>query len=94
MPKKIKTLKQKMRSDQRQHQIKASISIPPQDKVEQDHMKIAFDFKPQVEKVKPSTDHAVTPNEYKYLSRDLMKTVLFTFSIIIAELLIKKLAIF
>ncbi len=91
MPKKIKTLKQKIRSDQRQHQIKASVSVPPQDKVEQDHMKIAFDFKPQVEKVKPTTDHAIALNEYKYLSRDLMKTAVFTFAIIIAELLIKQL---
>ncbi len=85
MPKKIKTLKQKMRSDQRQHQIKEPNSAQLQEG------RISFDFASSGEKTKAKPNHAIAINEYKYLSTDLMKTVILTSSIIIVELLVKQL---
>ncbi len=89
MPKKIKTLKQKIRSDQRQSRSKAPDPVDQQGHdIEQNHMKIAFDFKAPTEKLK-SVEHAIVLSEYKYLSKDLIKTALFTTAIVFIELLVR-----
>jgi hypothetical protein len=78
MPKKKKTLKQKIQSDQRQREPSnaQSYSLP----TPATHV---------LEKtVKPVRTHVIT-TDYSYLSRDLSKTAILTGLIIIGELLIR-----
>jgi hypothetical protein len=81
MAKKQKTLRQKMRSDQRQHPTKAKEIAPLES---QAHSVLA----PQLH-IPSTQNNKIIVNEYSYLSKDLIKTLLLTASIVIAELILR-----
>jgi hypothetical protein len=86
MPKKKKTRKQKMQSDQRRQTITISAQpIPNHEKIERETPSPTTTVAPTA---KPIVRHAILTGEYQYLSGDLLKTAVLTCSIVLAELLI------
>ena len=109
MPKKKKTLKQKMQADQRR-QTTTDVMVSSEKFTKdtttkgntQEHTptssSVSFSLPSSHAKKRPevreerhhqSTSIAVDANEYSYLSKDLLKTSILTFLIVIAEIVIK-----
>jgi len=88
MPKKKKTRKQKIRADLRHHEfrivdetisLEKSTTLPVEEKTSS---------LPRVTAAKPALHNSIATAEYQYLSKDLLKTLSLTVSVVIAELLI------
>ena len=99
MPKKRKTRKEKIVTDQKRQVVHQNeSSIIPSSKNEthgtgENIQTVTFSL-PTVQEKKPATKPAsqavtISTNEYGYLTTDLMRTALLTISIVLAELVIK-----
>lgn len=101
MPKKKKTLKQKMQADQRRQPttaVRTSSENSPQTIPQPAHTSASTSFSLPTTHAKKhresreqarTTAIAIDTNEYAYLSKDILKTTLLTSLIVIAELVMK-----
>lgn len=90
MPKKKKTRKQKIVSDQRRqtsptvsHVSKVTLSEHPKERP------TTPSIHPEQVVQKPTLSHAIATNDYLYLSRDLLRIATLTGVIVIIELLLR-----